>query len=72
MIYLSHSCTQAPFTKDRFYDSTPPGVVMGLAWTAMGGATLYVEAARVHESEARGSLITTGKHTRNVNTVYRI
>ena len=25
------------FTKDRIYDgATPPGVVMGLAWTAMG------------------------------------
>lgn len=31
-------------------DAAPPppaGVVMGLAWTAMGGATLYVEAASV-------------------------
>lgn len=24
------------FTHDRMYPSTPPGVVMGLAWTAMG------------------------------------
>lgn len=24
------------FTHDRMYDETPPGVVMGLAWTAMG------------------------------------
>lgn len=24
------------FTHDRIYDITPPGVVMGLAWTAMG------------------------------------
>jgi Lon-like ATP-dependent protease len=24
------------FTHDRMYDVTPPGVVMGLAWTAMG------------------------------------
>jgi ATP-dependent Lon protease len=47
--------------QDRFYDTTPPGVVMGLAWTAMGGATLYVEAARIHEGEARGSLTTTGE-----------
>lgn len=23
---------QPPFTSDRIYDSTPPGVVMGLAW----------------------------------------
>ncbi len=24
------------FTTDRMYDDTPAGVVMGLAWTAMG------------------------------------
>lgn len=38
------------FTTDRFYQRTPVGVVMGLAWTSMGGATLYVEATRIpHE-----------------------
>lgn len=31
------------FTADRLYDTTPPGVAMGLAWTSMGGAALYVE-----------------------------
>ncbi len=35
------------FTSDRFYEHTPAGVCMGLAWTSMGGATLYIEAARV-------------------------
>jgi ATP-dependent Lon protease len=35
------------FTTDRFYERTPVGVCMGLAWTALGGATLYVEAAQV-------------------------
>jgi ATP-dependent Lon protease len=24
------------FTSDRLYETTPPGVIMGLAWTAMG------------------------------------
>ncbi|XP_040846650.1 lon protease homolog, mitochondrial [Ochotona curzoniae] len=33
------------FTVDRMYDVTPPGVVMGLAWTAMGGSTLFVETS---------------------------
>lgn len=33
------------YTTDRFYNSPPAGVVMGLAWTAAGGATLYVETA---------------------------
>ena len=32
------------FTADRLYDTTPPGVAMGLAWTSMGGAALYVES----------------------------
>ena len=32
------------FTSDRLYEITPPGVAMGLAWTSMGGAALYVES----------------------------
>ena len=32
------------FTSDRLYETTPPGVAMGLAWTQMGGAALYVES----------------------------
>ncbi len=35
------------FTTDRFYARTPVGVCMGLAWTSMGGATLYIEAIKV-------------------------
>ncbi len=35
------------FTTDRFYERTPVGVCMGLAWTSMGGATLYIEATKV-------------------------
>lgn len=34
------------FTSDRYYERTPVGVCMGLAWTSMGGATLYVEAIK--------------------------
>lgn len=32
------------YTSDRLYETTPPGVAMGLAWTSMGGAALYVES----------------------------
>jgi ATP-dependent Lon protease len=32
------------FTSDRYYKETPIGVCTGLAWTSLGGATLYVEA----------------------------
>lgn len=35
------------FTTDRFYETTPVGVCMGLAWTSLGGATLYIESAQV-------------------------
>lgn len=44
---------QAPFTNDKLYDKTPIGVTMGLAWTSMGGDTLYVEAAPIEEGEGK-------------------
>ncbi|KAI8064429.1 ATP-dependent protease La [Gongronella butleri] len=34
----------AIFQSDRLYENTPPGVVMGLAWTSMGGSSLYIES----------------------------
>jgi ATP-dependent Lon protease len=35
------------FTSDRYYERTPVGVSVGLAWTSLGGATLYVESIKV-------------------------
>ena len=35
------------FTSERLYDTNPPGVVTGLAWTSMGGAVLYIETQPV-------------------------
>ncbi|MCF8303612.1 MAG: endopeptidase La [Bacteroidales bacterium] len=35
------------FTKEELYKKPMPGVVLGLAWTALGGTTLYVEANSV-------------------------
>jgi ATP-dependent Lon protease len=35
------------FTTDRFYEKPPIGVATGLAWTAMGGATLYIETIQI-------------------------
>ncbi|OZJ04516.1 Lon protease mitochondrial [Bifiguratus adelaidae] len=32
------------FHSERLYEKTPPGVVMGLAWTSMGGSSLYIES----------------------------
>ncbi|KAI8078735.1 ATP-dependent protease La [Halteromyces radiatus] len=34
----------AVFQSDRLYEKTPPGVIMGLAWTSMGGSSLYIES----------------------------
>uniref|UniRef100_A0A665TED2 Lon protease homolog, mitochondrial n=1 Tax=Echeneis naucrates TaxID=173247 RepID=A0A665TED2_ECHNA len=54
------------FTVDRMYDVTPPGVVMGLAWTAMGGSTLFIETSLRRpsggaEAKEEGSLEVTGQ-----------
>jgi len=35
------------FTDESLYDKKIPGVVMGLAWTSMGGATLFIEATAI-------------------------
>lgn len=44
------------FLTDRFYEKTPIGVATGLAWTAHGGATLYVEAVRISSERTEMSL----------------
>jgi Lon-like ATP-dependent protease len=49
------------YQSDRLYEHTPVGVVMGLAWTAMGGSTLYVETSLVEQGEGKGTLQITGQ-----------
>ncbi|NGX46470.1 MAG: hypothetical protein K940chlam2_01661, partial [Chlamydiae bacterium] len=46
-----HELGKPIFTSDRFWERPPVGVSMGLAWTAMGGATLYIEAISYHASK---------------------
>ena len=48
------------FAKDRIFDSTPAGVVMGLAWTSMGGATLFIESVAVASAD-KAALRCTGQ-----------
>uniref|UniRef100_A0A1X7TL70 Lon proteolytic domain-containing protein n=1 Tax=Amphimedon queenslandica TaxID=400682 RepID=A0A1X7TL70_AMPQE len=56
-----------PFISDHLYETTPPGVVMGLAWTSMGGTTLYVETGMAEgqglskEGRGEGGMTTTGQ-----------
>ncbi|KAL3278224.1 hypothetical protein HHI36_013563 [Cryptolaemus montrouzieri] len=61
---LSEYVGKPVFTQDRMYDVTPPGVVMGLAWTAMGGSTLFIETTTRRSSSEKdsseGSLELTG------------
>ncbi|KAH0459386.1 hypothetical protein IEQ34_012200 [Dendrobium chrysotoxum] len=49
------------FHADKIYDQTPIGVVMGLAWTALGGSTLYIESTLVEQGEGKGALHITGQ-----------
>ncbi|VVA96613.1 unnamed protein product [Arabis nemorensis] len=48
------------FHAEKLYEQTPVGVVMGLAWTSLGGSTLYIETTFVEEVE-RGRLRITGQ-----------
>ncbi|KHJ45026.1 endopeptidase La [Trichuris suis] len=64
---LSEFVGKPVFTHDRLYTITPPGVVMGLAWTSMGGSTLFVESSLrqryddvTKEEGKEGSLLLTG------------
>jgi ATP-dependent Lon protease len=38
---------QRDFTDENYYQKAYPGVVTGLAWTSMGGDTLFIEATKV-------------------------
>lgn len=44
------------FTGDRYYEHTPIGVCTGLAWTSLGGATLYVEASSAESDKTEMKL----------------
>ena len=51
---MSDLLGKPPFTSDRMYeDGTPPGVVMGLAYTAMGGSALYIETVGIRSEDKK-------------------
>jgi len=39
------------FTTEELYSKSTPGVSLGLAWTSMGGVTMYVEASSVKSNQ---------------------
>lgn len=48
-----------PFSGEELYNKGVPGTVLGLAWTSMGGATLYIEAVAMPTTA--GGFKTTGQ-----------
>jgi len=59
---LSEYVGKPIFTSEKMYPDTPSGVALGLAWTSMGGSTLYIETLgqKVKESGTGGGLEVTG------------
>jgi Lon-like ATP-dependent protease len=55
----------ATFTSERMYDQLLPGVTTGLAWTSMGGSTLYTECVIADAHAAHGSIKASG-HLKDV------
>lgn len=47
---------KAKFSHDRMYEETPPGVVMGLAWTAMGMLYISIENFAIPQVDGHSSL----------------
>ncbi|MGB0984011.1 MAG: endopeptidase La, partial [Saprospiraceae bacterium] len=45
------------FSREKYQEKQPPGVVVGLAWTSVGGAILFIETSL---SKGKGSLTLTG------------
>lgn len=48
------------YTMDRYYQQTPVGVCMGLAWTSQGGSAMYIETSIDKGKGKEGSLHCTG------------
>eukprot|EP00096_Caligus_rogercresseyi_P009005 TRINITY_DN2976_c0_g1_i1.p1 TRINITY_DN2976_c0_g1~~TRINITY_DN2976_c0_g1_i1.p1 ORF type:complete len:891 (+),score=307.53 TRINITY_DN2976_c0_g1_i1:50-2722(+) len=51
---LSDFVGKPVYSQDKMYEVTPSGVCMGLAWTAHGGSTLYIETVENRTAKAGG------------------
>ncbi len=56
---LTEFIGQPVFTTEELYKKPIPGVTLGLAWTPLGGATIYIEASAIKSRS--GSLKHTGQ-----------
>ncbi|MBI9065579.1 MAG: endopeptidase La [Marinilabiliaceae bacterium] len=56
---LTEFLGQPFFTTETLYRNSIPGVTLGLAWTALGGTTLYIEASAIKDPS--GGLKQTGQ-----------
>lgn len=65
---------KAPFSEKKMYEILPPGVVMGLAYTTMGGSVLYIELSRSKFSgeETEGKIQMTGNLKQVMNESIQI
>lgn len=65
---------RAPFSERKMYETLPPGVVMGLAYTSMGGSVLYIEISRSKFSgeETEGKIQMTGNLKQVMNESIQI
>mmetsp|Transcript_15778 Transcript_15778/g.17813 ORF Transcript_15778/g.17813 Transcript_15778/m.17813 type:complete len:1051 (+) Transcript_15778:210-3362(+) len=52
---LSDYVGKPQFTSDRLFETPPPGVVMGLAWTNFGGSALYIESTNLKNANRQTS-----------------
>ena len=61
-VSLSDYVGRPVFSSEKMYPLTPAGVALGLAWTSMGGSTLYIETLSqpVKEAGTGGALEVTG------------
>ena len=49
------------FKDESPYETIEPGIISGLAWTTLGGSTLYIESIVVSKKENAGNLALTGQ-----------
>lgn len=50
---LQHYVGKRRFNTDRLYEQPPAGVIMGLAWSSMGGSALYIECSSAARRKVR-------------------